>query len=84
MNLPDGSLLELINYNFPSEKRIKIKQKSNQLGVSHIAFNVSDIEDFCNYVIKLGGDIVNKPALTDNQRFKVAYCHGLEGNLFKL
>ena len=37
----------------------------------------------CKNVIKLGGNIVNAPVLTENKQFKVAYCHDVEGNLFE-
>ena len=84
MNLPDGSLLELIKYHFPSEKEeIIYKQPANKYGVSHLAFNVINIHDFCNQVVKFGGSIVNNPATTENKKFQVAYCHDLEGNLFE-
>lgn len=84
MNLPDGNLLELIKYNFPEETSNKNKQKANQIGVSHLAFNVKGIDQFCENIIKLGGSIVNMPALTNNNYYKVAYCHDVEGNLFEV
>ena len=84
MNLPDGSLLELIKYHFPiTKEEINCKQPANKFGVSHLAFNVTNINDFCNHVVKFGGSIVNKPAITENKKFQVAYCHDLEGNLFE-
>ena len=84
MNLPDGNLLELIKYIYPEEANNKNKQKANQIGISHLAFNVKDIDQFCQNVIKLGGSVINMPALTNNNYFKVAYCHDVEGNLFEV
>ena len=83
MNLPDGNLLELIKYFNPATEKEKYIQEANQLGVSHLAFNIRNIDLFCNNVIKLGGSIINPPSLTDNKLFKVAYCHDVEGNLFE-
>lgn len=83
MNLPDGNLLELIQYNNPLTEKEISKQEANQFGVSHLAFNVRNIDLFCQNVIKLGGNIVNLPSLTINKQFKVAYCHDIEGNLFE-
>ena len=83
MNLPDGNLLELIKYNNPVEEKEIFLQDANQLGMSHLAFNIRNIDLFCKNVIKLGGNIVNAPVLTENKQFKVAYCHDVEGNLFE-
>ena len=44
MSLSDGSLLELIKYIHPKSDLKLIKQPSNRFGVSHIAFNVKDID----------------------------------------
>lgn len=84
MNLPDENILELIKYNFPEETKLKKKQKANQIGVSHLAFNVKGIDQFCENVVKLGGSIINMPVVTNNNYFKVAYCHDVEGNLFEV
>ena len=83
MNLPDGTLLELLKYDSPKLPPIKEKQIANKYGVSHMAFTVNKIDDFCKEVVNLGGSIVNIPALTNNKKFKVVYCHDVEGNLFE-
>ena len=83
MKLPDNNILELIKYDFPKGVKKKHKQLANQYGVSHIAFKVKDIDLFCENLVNLGGSIINNPALTSNKRFKVAYCHDVEGNLFE-
>ena len=48
-----------------------------------MAFTVNKINDFCKEVVNSGGSIVNIPALTNNKKFKVVYCHDVEGNLFE-
>jgi catechol 2,3-dioxygenase-like lactoylglutathione lyase family enzyme len=84
LKAPDGSLLELLQYHsHPEHKRI-IKQKSNQLGCSHIAFSVKDIDSVCERIKKIGGSMVNPPALTNDKKVKVAYCHDNEGNLMEI
>ena len=84
LKAPDGYLLELLQYqSHPQEKEI-FNQKSNQLGCSHLAFTVEQIEIFCEKIIKLGGSVVNPPALTNNKNIKVAYCHDNEGNLMEI
>ena len=33
---------------------------------------------------KIGGSMVNSPALTNDKKVKVAYCHDNEGNLIEI
>ncbi len=84
MNLPDGSLLELLQYQQPKQEPNKTRQVSNEMGVSHVAFTVENIDRICEQVVRLGGGLVNKPALSKNRLFRVAYCHDVEGNLFEV
>ena len=83
MILPDNSLLELIQYDYPTDNRTEVLQPANQLGVSHLAFSVQEIDKFCRRIIDLGGNVINSPALTKDNKYKVAYCHDIEGNLFE-
>ncbi len=84
MKLPDGSLLELLQYQQPTRGQKKTKQLSNEMGVSHVAFTVKNMDRICEQIVRLGGGLVNEPALTENSRFKVAYCYDVEGNLFEI
>jgi catechol 2,3-dioxygenase-like lactoylglutathione lyase family enzyme len=80
----DGYLLELLQYHsHPARKEIE-KQKSNQLGCSHLAFTVDNIEFVCAHIEKNGGSLVNQPVLTNDKKVKVAYCHDIEGNLMEI
>ena len=79
----DGNLLELLEYDGHDQKALVQKQSSDELGVSHIAFSVSDIQKFSELVIANGGSVVNTPAIAPNSQVKVCYCHDIEGNLFE-
>jgi catechol 2,3-dioxygenase-like lactoylglutathione lyase family enzyme len=80
----DGYLLELLQYHsHPARKEIE-KQKSNQLGCSHLAFTVDNIELVCAHIKKNGGSLVSQPVLTNDKKVKVAYCHDIEGNLMEI
>ncbi|MDP0562402.1 MAG: VOC family protein [Candidatus Endonucleobacter sp. (ex Gigantidas childressi)] len=84
LKAPDGYLLELLQYHsHPIEKQI-IKQKSNQLGYSHLAFSVDNIDIVCEKIEEIGGSMVNSPTLTNDKKVKVAYCHDNEGNLIEI
>lgn len=84
LKAPDGYILELLQYHSHQEYKHLIKQKSNQLGCSHLAFEVDNIDIVCDLIKTLGGGIVNNPALNDNKDAKVVYCHDNEGNLMEM
>ena len=52
--------------------------------MSHVAFTVKNMDRICEQIVRLGGGLVNEPALSKNRLFKVAYCHDAEGNLFEV
>jgi catechol 2,3-dioxygenase-like lactoylglutathione lyase family enzyme len=80
----DGSLLELLQYHSHSDQKEIDKQRSNQLGCSHLAYGVSNINSVCKNIEKIGGSMVNLPVLTKDKKAKVAYCHDNEGNLMEI
>ena len=81
---PDGYVLELLQYRSHLESTEITNQESNKLGCSHIAFGVDNIEKTCEIIEKIGGSIVNPPALSDDKKVKVAYCHDVEGVLMEI
>lgn len=84
LKAPDGFLIELLQYKSHPETEELTWQKSNRLGCSHIAFGVENIEKTCEIILKMGGDIINMPALSDDKKVKVAYCHDVEGVLIEI
>jgi catechol 2,3-dioxygenase-like lactoylglutathione lyase family enzyme len=84
LKAPDGYLLELLQYHSHPEQKEIAKQRSNQLGCSHLAFSVDNIGSFCEKIEEIGGSLVNPPALTNDKKVKVAYCHDNEGNLMEI
>jgi catechol 2,3-dioxygenase-like lactoylglutathione lyase family enzyme len=84
LKAPDGYLLELLQYYSHPKNQAISKQESNQLGYSHIAFTVDNIDAVCEKIKKIGGSIVNSPALTNDKKVRVVYCHDNEGNLMEI
>ena len=84
LKAPDGYILELLQYHSHPENTEITQQKSNKLGSSHMAFSVDNIDRICKKIIQLGGCIVNPPALTNDKKVKVAYCHDVEGVLMEI
>lgn len=80
----DGCLLELLQYHSHPRNGPCEPAPSNQLGCSHLAFTVIDIEAVCYRVVQLGGVVVNKPATSPDGKVRVAYCHDPEGILMEL
>ncbi len=84
MRSPDGYLLELLQYHTHQKKVRTDKAKSNELGCSHLAFTVVNIERACEEIEKAGGSIGNPPAYSPDGKVKVAYCHDPEGVLIEI
>lgn len=84
MRAPDGYLLELLQYHSHPVHREIINAHSNQLGCSHMAFTVSDIDKTVDTIVQAGGAMVNLPAQSPNGMVKVAYCHDPEGVLMEI
>jgi len=84
LKAPDGNLLELLKYHSHSDNSEVTQQNSNKLGCSHMAFGVDNIEKICQIIKTKGGSIINPPALSDDKKAKVVYCHDLEGVLMEI
>ena len=53
MKLPDGSLIELLQYQHPTQEQKRTKQLSNAKGVSHMAFTVENMDRICEQIVGL-------------------------------
>jgi predicted enzyme related to lactoylglutathione lyase len=80
----DGYLLELLQYHsHPGSSSLDVAL-ANQLGCSHLAYTVEDIDAACQQILRAGGSLVNPPAISANGKVKVAYCHDPEGVLMEI
>jgi len=84
MKAPDGSVLELLKYHSHSLPIAQQEATSNQMGCSHIALTVTEINKICRAIENSGGSVVNSPALSPDGHVKVAYCHDPEGVLIEV
>ena len=84
LRLPDGSLLELLEYKSHPTKPIELVYASNKHGCSHVAFTVEDVDEVALKVIEMGGSIVNSPVVSASGLVKVMYCHDLDGILIEM
>ena len=84
MKCPDGSLVELLQYHSHPDIQPLADAPSSRLGCSHIAFTVDDIARTCGEIVRLGGTVVNPPAIAPSGLVMVAYFHDLDGILMEL
>ncbi|MFA5920950.1 MAG: VOC family protein [Methylococcaceae bacterium] len=84
MKCPDGSLVELLQYHSHPDIQPLADAPSNRSGCSHIAFTVNNIARTCGELVKLGGTVVNPPAIAPSGLVRVAYCHDPDGILMEV
>lgn len=84
MRVPDGSLVELLQYHSHPDRQSAQLAPANQLGCSHIAFTVDNMERSCLEIVRLGGSVINPPVISPNGQLRVAYCRDLDGILIEL
>ena len=84
LKVGDGSLLELLEYkSHPTIPSASI-YPSNYHGCSHVAFTVKNVEEIASKIVRLGGSIVNPPAISADGSVKVMYCNDLDGILIEM
>ena len=77
--------LELVHYINPTSPEGHLER--NQLGSTHICFNVSDLESLHKKLVSKGIKFVTDPIFTDNDdgtRNGICYCQDPEGNWIEL
>lgn len=79
LQAPDGSLLELLQYHSHPDKNPLEPAPINQLGCSHPAFTVEDIETVHRDLEKRGCNIVNPPQISPDGNIRIMYCHDPDG-----
>lgn len=87
LKTPNGVLIELLKYISPESPGINHKrenQLANQLGHSHLAFTVGEMNKFVRLFKELGGTVVNDPAMNPEKTALVCYVHDPEGNILEI
>ena len=85
MRSSDGFLLELLYYHEPlfNSDNIDVTDP-RRLGMSHIAFTVKNAYKACENIKNCGGTIINYPAVSPDNKAKVAYCYDPENVLMEI
>jgi len=79
---PSGQMIELLKYHsHPAEQR---KREVCEIGVSHIAFTVDDLDTEHKRLQNDGIQFNSLPQLSPDGYAKVAFCRAPEGTLIEL
>ena len=84
LKIPDGSLLELLEYKSSKIKKMNSRYSADRHGCSHVSFTVEDIDKLSKLIENLGGSIVNSPQTSLDGNLKVMYCHDIDGIIVEL
>ena len=84
LQIPDGSLLELLQYHSHPDQVNIHNYPANRHGCSHIAFTVDNLEaiyqELCHQKIHCN----SPPQLSPEGQAKVLYCHDPDGIILEL
>jgi len=82
MSSPSGQMIELLKYHsHPAEKR---EREICEIGISHIAFTVGDLEIEYKRLKNKGIQFNSSPQLSPDGYAKVTFCRAPEGTLIEL
>lgn len=84
LRTPNGIIIELLQYLSPASPPKPNKQQSNQLGHSHLAFTVENIDQFIIEFKKRNGVVVNMPMINPENTAKVCYVYDTEENILEI
>ena len=76
-----GDMIELVQVNFPVEE--VSKKNLFNIGSTHIALGVDDMDNTVKKILELGGKLVTKIHTMDNGN-KCCFCADPEGNYLEL
>ena len=82
MTSPSGQMIELLKYHsHPEEQRMR---KICEIGISHIAFTVDDLDFVYEKLKDKGIQFNSPPQLSPDGYAKVTFCRAPEGTLIEL
>ncbi len=82
MATDNGNLIELLY--FHSHPNRGVEKKLHDIGLSHIAFTVDDIEKEYKRLLGEGVDFVSSPKLSPDGYAKIAFCMDPDGVFIEL
>lgn len=78
----NGGIIELLSYDNPKGKLIK--REINDLGLSHFALTVHNLDDIYNKLKNKNVEFISMPTLSPDNKAKVCFCYDPSGVLIEL
>ena len=82
MILGNGQMIELLD--FSTHRKEKIKKSINNVGLTHLAFTVDNVDVIYNSFISDGIEFISNPRTSPDGFVKVAFCKAPEGTYIEL
>lgn len=82
MTSQDGQMIELLSYKKHTTK--KQERRINDVGLSHVAFSVNDIDREYERLREHAVEFISDPAVSPDGYAKVAFCRAPEGTFVEL
>jgi lactoylglutathione lyase len=83
MSVGNGSLIELLYYHSPREYK-NTKKGIDEVGISHIAFTVDNVNKQYERLKHLGVSFNSPPVISPDGYAKVVFCQDPDGNYIEL
>jgi len=77
-----GGVIELLYYDNPPSK--KIKREVNDLGLSHFALTVENLDDIYGRLKNNNIEFISAPTLSSDNKIKVCFCYDPNGIAIEL
>jgi catechol 2,3-dioxygenase-like lactoylglutathione lyase family enzyme len=82
MTLGNGQMVELLD--FSSHKKAALEKYINDIGPTHMAFTVNNLDAIYIDFKDDGVEFISKPEISSNGYAKVAFCKAPEGTFIEL
>ena len=83
LQAPDGNKVELFEF-YSHPKKAPEAVETSDIGCSHVAFSVDDVDDLYERLSKEGIRFNYRPQVSPDGYAKVAYCHDPDGTIIEL
>jgi len=82
MALKNGQTIELLD--FSSHKRNALQRSINDIGPTHLAFTVDNVDEIYNDFLRDGVEFISTPKVSEDGGVKVVFCKAPEGTYIEL
>ena len=82
MTLGNGQMIELLD--FSSHKKDILQRSVNDIGPTHLAFTVDNIDEIYDDFLHDGIEFISTPKVSEDGNVKVVFCKAPEGTYIEL